>query len=151
MYSNHVQVTSGSRQMLLADFWVQSEAPLTVSERASVVTAMGWDSNIVHHKTVDIMQIDTAHQGHMTLVEAVITLPSYKLIQLDNGEKCWEDNRWHDYALIDEAITEDQAYNMAVNWALHHGFSESDVIGSIKVTTRYIEKFQLVSHSDDPF
>lgn len=152
MYSNHIKVTTGTRrQMLLADFWVQSEKPLSIQESRHIVTQMGWDTNQVNHQVVECLQIDDTHQGHMTLVEATLAIPSYRLVQLDNGERCWEENRWHECALIDSALTESAAYNLAVNWALHSGMNEFDVIGSIKVNIRYIEKFQLTNRADDPF
>ena len=151
MYSNHIKVTTGSRQMLLADFWVQSDKPLSIQESRHIVNQMGWDSNKVNHSVVECHQIDGDRPGHITIVEATLALPSYRLVQLDNGEKCWEDNRWYECALVDQALTEAAAYNLAVNWALFSGMSESDVIGSIQVKVRYVEKFQLASHADDPF
>jgi hypothetical protein len=151
MYSNHIQVTTGSKNLLLADFWVQSELPMSTSERAHVVNQMGWDSNTVHHKTLEVLLIDGDRPGHMTLIEATIPLPSYKLIQLDNGEKCWQDERWYNCGFVDAPLTEAEAYNKAVEWALFDGFDESSVIGQIKVTVRYVEKFALATHADDPF
>ena len=150
MYSNHIQVFTGNQKLLLADFWVQSPTPLDRQESAHIVRGMGWDNESVKHSVIECLQIDDSHAGHKTLVEATLPLPSWKYSQQPDGVR-WDKEYWSDFALVDEAITEATAYNLAVEWALSYGFSESDVIGSIQVKVRYVENMQLASHADDPF
>ena len=151
MYSNHIQVFTGTRNLLLADFWIQSPTPLDRKESAHIVGKMGWtNTDTVKHSVIECLQIDDAHPGHKTLVEATLPIPSWKYRQSPDGVR-WDKEYWSDFALVDEAITEATAYNLAVDWALSYGFQESEVIGSIQVKVRYVENMQLASHADDPF
>lgn len=150
MYSNHIIVTSGIKKLLLADFWVQSDTPLSLQESRHIVKSMGWDADQVSHSVTDCIQLDKAHAGHKTLVEASLPIPSWKYRQSPDGVR-WDKEYWSDFAVVDEAITESTAYNLAVDWALSYGFQESEVIGSIQVKVRYVENFKLATHADDPF
>ena len=148
MYSNRIQVKTKTLGLICSDIWVQTESPLSRQETARIVRSMGYDDHI--GCVLEVKELDGSRPNHATLVEAWLPGHSHRVTQLPNGEKVWDkDRQWSESFFVDEAWTESQCYNKAVDWALFEGYSESEVIGSIELKVTYVEKVGLAAFDQE--
>ncbi len=150
MLSTQFVIKSKINGFLLAEFWLQSETPLSVQECRNAVKSLGWEPSDVRWDCPRCVELDESHPGIVTLIDAFISL-SQKVRQLDNGEKQWDSTGWHEYTSLDGCVTALSARAIALDWARFDGFDEEFARQNIKVNVRYVDKIEYPVSDNVPF
>jgi hypothetical protein len=150
MLSTQFIIKSKINGFLLAEFWLQSETPLSIQECQDAVKSLKWELGEIKWDCPKCVELDESHPGTMTLIDAFIPLSS-KVRQLDNGEKQWDATGWHEYTSLDGCVTALSARAIALDWARFDGFEESYARDNIKVNVRYVNKIEYATSDDVPF